>query len=94
VIIKAAVLLLMLPIKVYQYVISPLLPASCRYYPSCSSYAIEALATHGPLKGSWLTLRRIARCHPFGGQGFDPVPEKHKNCHHGAVDLTSRAHTD
>ncbi|MBO0332338.1 membrane protein insertion efficiency factor YidD [Sneathiella sp. CAU 1612] len=82
---------LMLPIRFYRYFISPLLPASCRYYPSCSSYAMEALSVHGPLKGSWLTLRRLGRCHPFGGEGYDPVPHKHGNCHHGATDLSGRA---
>jgi putative membrane protein insertion efficiency factor len=49
-------------------------PSPCRYVPSCSSYAAEALETHGALRGSWLTLRRLSRCHPFGGHGFDPVP--------------------
>lgn len=83
--------LLTLPIRLYRYFISPMLPASCRYYPTCSAYAMEALKIHGPLKGGWLTLRRIARCHPFGGHGYDPVPEKHHDCHHGAPHLTSRA---
>lgn len=88
---STVIFLLSLPIRIYRYFISPLLPASCRYYPTCSSYAMEALAVHGPLKGSWLTLRRLARCHPFGGQGYDPVPDTHRDCHHGAPDLTSRA---
>ncbi|MCG8493153.1 MAG: membrane protein insertion efficiency factor YidD [Sneathiellales bacterium] len=68
--------LLSLPIKVYQYGVSPYLPANCRYHPTCSSYALDALRIHGPVKGSWLALRRIGRCHPWGGQGYDPVPEK------------------
>lgn len=85
---------LMAPIRFYRYFISPMLSASCRYYPSCSSYALEALTVHGPLKGSWLTLRRIGRCHPFGGEGYDPVPQKENKCHHGAVDLTPRAPFD
>lgn len=85
------VFVLTLPIRAYRYFISPLLPASCRYEPSCSSYAVEALSVHGPVKGSWLTLRRLGSCHPFGGQGYDPVPRKHSNCHHGAADLTPRA---
>ena len=61
-------------IKGYQWFISPVLPGSCRYYPTCSSYALEALNTHGPLKGGWLGLRRIVRCHPFNPGGHDPVP--------------------
>jgi putative membrane protein insertion efficiency factor len=65
---------LVLFIRGYQLWISPLLPASCRYYPTCSSYAIEAIEKHGALSGSWLAVRRIARCHPFRPGGFDPVP--------------------
>jgi uncharacterized protein len=61
-------------IRGYQLWISPLLPASCRYYPTCSSYAIEAIEKHGALSGSWLAVRRIARCHPFRPGGYDPVP--------------------
>lgn len=61
-------------VRVYQVVVSPALRPSCRYLPSCSSYALEALELHGPLRGSWYALRRIARCHPWGGSGYDPVP--------------------
>ena len=61
-------------VKFYQYCISPLTPASCRYSPTCSQYAVEALQKHGVLKGGWLTLKRILRCHPWGGHGYDPVP--------------------
>jgi len=58
----------------YQYAISPYLPPSCRYTPSCSAYGIEALKKYGPFKGGWLTIKRIASCHPWGGSGYDPVP--------------------
>ncbi|MBU0798335.1 MAG: membrane protein insertion efficiency factor YidD [Alphaproteobacteria bacterium] len=68
--------LLRLPIHGYRYVISPLLGVNCRYGPSCSEYALEALAVHGALRGGWLALRRILRCHPWGGSGYDPVPPK------------------
>jgi putative membrane protein insertion efficiency factor len=61
-------------IRVYQYAISPYLPPSCRYTPSCSVYGIEAIKKHGPLKGGWLTLKRFLSCNPWGGSGFDPVP--------------------
>jgi uncharacterized protein len=61
-------------IRAYQLLISPLLPLSCRYLPTCSDYAIEALAVHGALRGGGLALRRLARCHPWGGYGYDPVP--------------------
>ena len=66
--------LLILPIRLYQLCISPLLPASCRFTPTCSQYAIEAIRRHGPLRGLWLAMRRILRCHPWGGSGYDPVP--------------------
>ncbi len=61
-------------VRAYQLAISPLLPPSCRFYPSCSQYAIEALQRHGPLKGLWLALRRVARCNPWHPGGHDPVP--------------------
>ena len=61
-------------IRIYQTCISPLTPPSCRFTPTCSQYALEALRRHGLLRGSWLTLRRLARCHPWGGSGYDPVP--------------------
>lgn len=66
--------LLMAPIRLYQLVISPWLPPVCRYQPTCSRYAMEALRKHGAVKGSWLAVRRILRCAPWGGTGFDPVP--------------------
>jgi uncharacterized protein len=61
-------------IRAYQLVLSPLLGPRCRFYPSCSHYAIEAIESHGALRGSWLSARRICRCHPFNPGGFDPVP--------------------
>jgi putative membrane protein insertion efficiency factor len=66
--------LLIIFVRGYQVVLSPHLPASCRYYPTCSHYAIEALGKHGALRGGWLAVKRIARCHPFRPGGFDPVP--------------------
>ncbi len=66
--------LVILPIRLYQYCLSPLLPPSCRFVPTCSAYAIEAITRHGVLRGGWLTLRRLARCHPWGGSGYDPIP--------------------
>src|SRR5688572_24317135 len=66
--------LLIALIRGYQIGLSPLLPAACRYYPSCSTYAVEALERHGVLRGGWLAMKRIGRCHPFRPGGFDPVP--------------------
>ena len=65
---------LILLIRFYQWVISPIIGPKCRYQPTCSHYAVEALKKHGPFKGFWLAVRRIARCHPWGGSGWDPVP--------------------
>ena len=61
-------------IKIYQYFISPLSPAVCRYTPTCSQYGVEAIKKYGAFKGGWLTLKRIASCNPWGGHGHDPVP--------------------
>ncbi|OWV35831.1 membrane protein insertion efficiency factor YidD [Bacillus spizizenii] len=63
-------------IRGYQKFISPLMPPTCRFYPTCSQYGIEAIKTHGALKGGWLTIIRILKCHPFHPGGVDPVPEK------------------
>jgi putative membrane protein insertion efficiency factor len=68
-------------IRGYQLAISPLLGPSCRFYPSCSHYAIEAIETHGAVRGSWLTIKRISRCHPWHEGGFDPVPGCPKHSH-------------
>ncbi|QUB47143.1 membrane protein insertion efficiency factor YidD [Prevotella sp. oral taxon 475] len=70
----AVVWIFILPIRLYQVAISPYTPPSCRFIPSCSEYARQAIAKHGPLKGSALALWRILRCHPWGGSGYDPVP--------------------
>lgn len=66
-------------VRFYQWFISPILPSSCRYQPTCSHYMVEALQLHGPIKGLWLGLKRISRCHPWGGQGYDPVPARKKD---------------
>jgi uncharacterized protein len=63
-------------IHFYQVALSPMLGRSCRHIPTCSNYTIQAITDHGPLKGSWLGIKRIARCHPWGTQGYDPVPPK------------------
>ncbi|MGD8426254.1 MAG: membrane protein insertion efficiency factor YidD [Balneolaceae bacterium] len=67
-------------VRLYQLIISPWMPSSCRYHPTCSQYSIEALRKHGALKGIWLTVKRIARCHPWSEGGYDPVPDtEHKS---------------
>jgi putative membrane protein insertion efficiency factor len=75
---KLFVAVLSAPIRFYRAVVSPLMPPACRFEPSCSAYALEALKVHGPAKGLWLTARRLSRCHPIswlgGSSGFDPVP--------------------
>ena len=70
---------LVLLIKGYQLLISPILPSTCRYNPTCSHYSIEALQKHGLFKGGWLAIKRISSCNPWGGSGYDPVPEKDNN---------------
>lgn len=64
-----------LPVHAYRLFVSPWLGKNCRFEPTCSAYALEALEKHGAAKGGWLALRRITRCHPWGGQGYDPVPD-------------------
>ena len=71
---KALAAPLIVLVKFYQLCISPLKPSCCRFTPTCSQYALEALRKYGPLKGLWLALKRILRCHPWGGGGYDPVP--------------------
>lgn len=68
--------ILLLPIRLYRAVLSPLFPPSCRFYPSCSAYAVDALTTHGGMRGLYLTVRRVLRCHPWHAGGVDPVPEQ------------------
>ncbi|ENO15317.2 membrane protein insertion efficiency factor YidD [Marinobacter nanhaiticus D15-8W] len=82
--------LVLLPIRFYRYAISPMMASHCRHYPTCSSYAMEAIESHGILRGGYLTLRRLLRCHPWSAGGYDPVPpnsgrehtnnEHHKHC--------------
>ena len=67
---------LLLAVRFYQAVLGPFMGGQCRFAPTCSEYAISALETHGAFRGSWLTMRRLLRCHPLGGAGYDPVPEK------------------
>lgn len=83
---KIPSLLLISLVNGYRYLVSPYIPSRCRYYPTCSSYAHEALLKYGAIKGSWLSIKRLARCHPWGDSGYDPVPEKcscsHSNSNH------------
>ncbi|MEK9750554.1 MAG: membrane protein insertion efficiency factor YidD [Flavobacteriaceae bacterium] len=71
---KVAISVLVFWVRAYQYLISPYTPSSCRFVPTCSEYAVEALKKHGPIKGTMLAAKRIARCHPWGESGHDPVP--------------------
>ena len=71
---KILLFIILLPVRFYRMCISPLFPASCRYTPSCSEYAVQAIQKHGIFKGGWMAVKRILRCHPWGGAGFDPVP--------------------
>ena len=73
---KALQYLLLVPIRCYRRFVSPIKPPCCRYHPTCSLYAQQAIERHGMLRGSWLTLKRILRCHPFAGYGEDPVSEQ------------------
>ncbi|HYE99044.1 MAG TPA: membrane protein insertion efficiency factor YidD [Planctomycetota bacterium] len=66
--------LILIPVRIYQLLISPLLPPACRYFPSCSNYMVQAVQKHGALKGLWLGTKRLLRCAPWGGHGYDPVP--------------------
>jgi hypothetical protein len=68
--------LVIFPIRLYQWFISPLIPGSCRHVPTCSTYSIEAIKKHGIIRGLWLGIKRLARCHPWGSHGYDPVPPR------------------
>jgi uncharacterized protein len=72
--VRVLALILSLPIRLYRLLLSPMLPRVCRFHPSCSAYALEALDVHGPFKGLYLMVRRLSRCHPFNPGGLDPVP--------------------
>lgn len=84
-------------IQAYRYLVSPMLPPSCRFLPTCSAYAIEALRTHGPIRGSLLAVRRIARCHPIaalgGSSGYDPVPPRKCRGHSGPLHIEEKHDT-
>jgi hypothetical protein len=82
---RPAIAILSAPVRAYRAALSPLMPHVCRFTPSCSTYALEALESHGAVKGLWLTLKRLSRCHPItwlgGSSGFDPVPSNSKTRH-------------
>jgi putative membrane protein insertion efficiency factor len=88
-VIRAALIAL---IRAYQYAISPLLGQRCKYYPSCSSYAVEALREHGVVRGLGLATWRLLRCNPFSDGGYDPVPPRRKECAHSHADTNVSAH--
>lgn len=74
-----AAFIISIPVRIYRFVLSPLVGKSCRYAPTCSEYTLEALEKHGAIKGSWLAAKRIGSCHPWGGSGYDPVPERKRD---------------
>jgi len=88
-------LLITVLIRGYQYLLSPLFPPRCRYLPTCSEYAREAVCVHGAARGSWLAVRRILRCHPWGGAGYDPVPAPRRcgGAHTPALPRRARKHS-
>ena len=79
-----------LPVRAYRLIFSPWVGFNCRYQPTCSAYALEALEKHGALKGGWLAAKRIGRCHPWGGHGYDPVPDAGIHEHRTLEDRTER----
>lgn len=72
--VRLATVPFILLVRIYQVTLGPLMGGHCRFVPTCSEYAIEAYRVHGPFRGTWLTARRVLRCHPLGGHGYDPVP--------------------
>lgn len=82
---QVSIALLLAPIRIYRWCISPIFPPACRFMPTCSEYAVDALTLHGPVKGAWLAGRRLLRCHPVkwlgGASGFDPVPPPRQSSH-------------
>ena len=92
VVLRAAVVLLTAPIRAYQLVVSPLLGPRCRFYPSCSNYAVGALRAHGPVRGTGLAVWRLLRCHPWNPGGLDPVPPTHRSAPATTAAPTPRAH--
>ena len=68
--------ILLFPVYIYKWILSPVLPQSCRHIPTCSTYTVQAIKIHGPFKGLWYSIKRISRCHPWGTHGYDPVPPK------------------
>ena len=79
-------------IRVYQYTLSPMLGQRCKYYPSCSSYAIDALREHGAVRGTGMAAWRLLRCNPFSNGGYDPVPPRHRDCEHDHAKPNVSAH--
>ncbi len=82
--------LLLLIIKFYRYFLSPLLASRCRFYPSCSAYALQAINRHGVMQGGWLALKRLLRCHPWHESGYDPLPNDGAYCAHSSIELASK----
>ncbi|RLD73807.1 MAG: membrane protein insertion efficiency factor YidD [Bacteroidetes bacterium] len=73
---KILTTIFLIPVKFYQWFISPMLPQTCRHTPTCSQYTVESLKKHGPFTGTWLSVRRLSKCHPWGTWGYDPVPDE------------------
>lgn len=88
---RALVTMLSAPIRAYRYAISPMLPPSCRFVPSCSEYALEALSRHGPLTGAWLAAVRVCRCNPWNAGGVDPVPAPRSGATGSTTGSTTRS---